>query len=95
MAKKKETNFLQELYEDMSLEELKDDVIKNLKRIKIVEAKKKDFVDSAKETIKECKERLDAVLYWIGVKETEKEKAVLEGMTLTALKGETNVRTEK
>ena len=88
MAKEKELDYMMDLYEDMSLEELKDDVIKNLKRIKSAEVTKKDYVDSCKETIKECKERLDSVLYWIGVKETEKERLALEDAAEEALKGE-------
>lgn len=87
MAKKKENEFMYGLYEDMSLEELKDDVIKNLKRIKIAEAEKKDYNDSYKETINELKERIEAVLYWVGVKETEEERAKLEDAAEQALEG--------
>ena len=86
MAKKKENDYFEGLYEDMTLEELNDDVIKNLKRIKTAEVTKKDYVDSAKETINECKARLDAVIYWIGVKETEKERLALEDAAEEALK---------
>ena len=75
MAKEKELDYMMDLYEDMSLEELKDDVIKNLKRIRATEAEKKDFMDSCKETLKELKERISALIYWVGIKETEVEKA--------------------
>lgn len=87
MAKKKENDYMQGLYEDMSLDELKDDVIKNLKRIKITEAEKKDFASASKEAIDDLKCRLEALLYWVGVKETEKERAALEASTVKALEG--------
>lgn len=88
MAKKKKDNdFLKDLYEDMSLTELKDEVIKNLKLIKTNEASKKDYMDSFKETINDLKDRVEVLIYWIGVKETEKERAGLETAAEKALEG--------
>ena len=87
MAKKKENEYMQGLYEDMTLDELKDDVIKNLKRENLAKSDKKDYNDSYREMLKELDERISALLYWVGVKETEKERLALEAAAVKALEG--------
>lgn len=87
MAKKKENEYMQGLYEDMTLDELKDDVIKNLKRENLAKSEKKDYNDSYREMLKELDERISALLYWVGVKETEKERLALEAAAVKALEG--------
>lgn len=75
MAKKQENDYLGGFYSDMLLDELKNEIIKNLKRIAILEAERKDYMDSAKDTLKDMDERIRALIHWVGVKETEAEQA--------------------
>lgn len=72
-------------YESMSLDELKNSVIKYWKEIKNLEAEKKDHVDSINSVIKELKNKIDDVVYWVGVKETKEERAKLEAAAIKAL----------
>ena len=75
-----------DMYETLSMPELKDTIIRLLKEIKGLEAEKKDFVESISATIKELKTRIDDIIYWVGLKETEKERAQLEEAAVKALK---------
>lgn len=72
-------------YESMTLDELKNSVIKYWKEIKNLEAEKKDHVDSINSVIKELKNKIDDVVYWVGVKETKEERAKLEAAAIKAL----------
>jgi len=67
------------LYENMSKQELKDTVVRLWKEIKSIEAEKKDYNDSIRDTLKEIKERIDSCVYWVGVKDTLEEKEKLAG----------------
>jgi ABC-type Fe3+-hydroxamate transport system substrate-binding protein len=72
-------------YESMSMDELKNSVIKYWKEIKNLEAEKKDHVESINSVIKELKNKIDDVVYWVGIKETKEERAKLEAAAVKAL----------
>lgn len=74
MPKKKQKEGFDFGYDGLSQTELKDTVIRLWKEIKALEAEKKDYVKSISDSVKELKERIDNVVYWIGVKQTEKDK---------------------
>ncbi|MCK5020699.1 MAG: hypothetical protein KAS32_27005 [Candidatus Peribacteraceae bacterium] len=79
MAKKKDNESENHsfLFEDMSLDEIKNTIIRKWKEIKSLRAEKKDFVASAGATIKELTEQIDSLVYWVGVKETAVERESL------------------
>jgi len=83
----KNTDYMADNFEHLQLDALKDSLVKYLKEIKALEAEKKDYVSSIKDTIKELKLRIDSVIYWIGVKETKAERKALENAAEKALKG--------
>jgi len=64
-------------YDSFSADELKDSVIRLLKERTALQAEKKDYVKSISDSLKDIEERLDIIVYWIGVKETEAAKAKL------------------
>lgn len=74
-------------YRSLSLTELKDCIVRYWKEIKSLEAEKKDIVDSVNSSVKDLKCKMDDVIYWIGVKETELDRAKLEEAAVTALRG--------
>lgn len=77
MAKKEVDSFVSEMYEKMDSAELKNCIVRHLKEVKSLKAEMKDYNDSIKASIKDLSERIDIVLYWLGVKETEEAKAKL------------------
>jgi len=76
------------LFEDMTPEELKDTIVRRWKEIKSLEAEKKDYVSSVRDTIKELKEQIDSLVYWVGVKQTAAEKERMVESAAEALNGE-------
>lgn len=85
MAKKKENDRNKGLYESMSETELKDMMVRRWKEIKSLEAEKKDYVKSVSDTVKELKAQIDDAVYWIGVRQTQAEKAKLADAAAKAL----------
>lgn len=65
------------MFSDLTIDELKDKMVRLWREIKSLEAEKKDYVKSISETIKELKSQIDSTVYWIGVKQTEAEKLAL------------------
>lgn len=64
-------------YDSFSLDDLKDSIVRLLKEKTALQAEKKDYMSSMKDSLKDIDERLDVIVYWIGVKETEEAKAML------------------
>jgi len=58
------------MFEDLSLDELKNTIVRRWKEIKSLEAEKKDVVSSINDTVKELTSQIDSLVYWVGVKET-------------------------
>jgi len=86
MPKKKEDNENHAfMFEDLAMDELKNKVVRLWKEIKSLEVQKKDYAKSTGDTIKELKEQIDSVVYWIGVKETTLEKEKLAEAAAKAL----------
>ena len=83
----KENNVLVDSYESMSISELKSTVIRLWKEIKALEAEKKDYNKSIKDTITDLKERIDIVVHWVGVKETERDKEAIAEAAAKAMEG--------
>ena len=75
------------LFEDMTADELKNTVVRRWKEIQSLEAEKKDYVSSVRDTIKELKEQIDSLVYWVGVKQTISEKDKMAEAAAEALKG--------
>ena len=61
-------------YDSYPSDELKDTVIRLLKEKNALKAEKKDYVKSISESLKEIDQRLDDIVYWLGVKETQAAK---------------------
>lgn len=74
-------------YRTLTVDELKNCVVRYWKEIKGLEAEKKDIVESVNTSVKELKTKIDDVVYWIGVRETEAERAKLEDAAEAALRG--------
>ena len=73
-------------YDSFSQDELKDTVVRLWKEIEALQAEKKDINKSINESVKELKERVGNVVYWIGVKQTELDRKSLEAAAEKALK---------
>jgi uncharacterized small protein (DUF1192 family) len=73
------------LFEDMDVAELKDKIVKLWKEIKSLEAEKKDYNDSIRDTIKDCKDRIDSAVFWVDKKLSEIEHKKLVEAATTAI----------
>ena len=74
----KETDNHERMFEDFSIAELKDTIVRRWKEIKSLEAEKKDTVKAISDTIKELSAQIDSLVYWIGIKETAAAREELE-----------------
>jgi hypothetical protein len=74
-------------WENFSVEELKNMVVRLWKEIKGLEAEKKDYMDAYNASIKDIKSRIDSAVQWVGTKETEKEYKKIEKVADELLKG--------